>query len=81
VRKFPKIDKAIDSDTIVTSDDAEAKGIVMGLAREVEGIRPIDGGRLIDTRYVEGFVTVLVQMNFIYKAATALRVTGLPEQT
>ncbi|MGH2829506.1 MAG: NADPH-dependent F420 reductase, partial [Actinomycetota bacterium] len=81
VRKFPKIERAINSDTIVTSDDAEAKRIVMDLARDVEGLRPIDGGGLIETRYVEGFVTVLVQMNFTYKAATALRVTGLPDQT
>lgn len=80
VRKFPKIERPIDSDTIVTSDHQDAKSIVMDLARTVEGIRPIDGGRLIDTRYVEGFVTVLVQMNFNYKAATALRITGLPEQ-
>lgn len=77
VRKFPKVDKPINSDTVVTSDDAAAKAMVMDLARGVEGMRPIDGGGLINTRYVEGFVCVLVQLNFNYKAATALKVTGL----
>lgn len=79
VRKFPRIDKRIDSDTVVTSDDADAKAIVMDLVRHVEGMRPIDGGGLIITRYVEGYVCVLVQLNFNYKAATAIKVTGLPD--
>lgn len=80
VRKFPKVDRPIRSDTIVTSDDDDAKRVVMDLARTVEGLRPVDGGPLTNTRYVEGFVTVLVQSNFIYKAATALKITGLPEE-
>lgn len=79
VKKFPRIDKPIHSDTIVTSDDADGKRMVMDLVRHVEGMRPVDGGALVNTRYVEGFVTVLVQANFNYKAASALRITGLPE--
>jgi hypothetical protein len=79
VRKFPKVSQPIDSDTIVTGDDADAKAIVMDLVRAVEGLRPVDGGGLINTRYVELFVTVLVQINFNYKAATALRITGVPD--
>ncbi|GAC1415738.1 MAG: NADPH-dependent F420 reductase [Actinomycetota bacterium] len=80
VKKFPRIDKPIHSDTIVTSDDVDGKAIVMDLVRKVEGMRPVDGGALVNTRYVEGFVTVLVQANFNYKAATALRITGLPDE-
>jgi 8-hydroxy-5-deazaflavin:NADPH oxidoreductase len=79
VRKFPKVSQPIDADTIVTGDDADAKAIVMDLVRTVHGLRPIDGGGLVNTRYVELFVTVLVQINFNYKAATALRITGIPE--
>lgn len=79
VRKFPKVSQPIDSDTIVTGDDEDAKAIIMELVRAVEGLRPVDGGGLINTRYVELFVTVLVQINFNYKAATALRITGVPD--
>jgi NADPH-dependent F420 reductase len=79
VRKLPKLDRRIDSDTIVTGDDDIAKQAVMRLARHVEGVRPVDGGPLANTRYVEGFVAVLISINFRYKAGTSLRITGLPE--
>ena len=79
VRKFPKLDRPIDSDTIVTGDDDLAKAAVMRLCGHVEGLRAIDGGGLYNTRFVEGFVAVLITMNFRYKAGTALRITGLPD--
>jgi NADPH-dependent F420 reductase len=81
VRRFAKLERRIDSDTIVTGDDAEAKDHVMRLARHVDGIRPVDGGELHNTRFVEGFVAVLISVNLRYKAGTSLRITGLPEGT
>ena len=80
VRRFAKLGSRIDSDTIVTGDDDLARAAVMRLARHVDGVRPLDGGPLSNSRYVEGFVAVLISMNFRYKAATALRITGLPEE-
>jgi hypothetical protein len=79
VRRFAKLDRRIDSDTIITGDDDVAKAAVMRLARHVDGVRPLDGGPLGNTRYVEGFVAVLISMNLRYRARTALRITGLPE--
>ena len=79
VKRFAKRDQPIDSDTIVTGDDEAAKQDVMRLARHVDGLGPVDGGPLSNTRYVEGFVAVLISINFRYKAGTALRITGLPE--
>ena len=78
VRKFAKLDRRIDSDTIVTGDDDLAKQAVMRLCGHVEGVRPIDGGGLRLTRFVEGFVAVLISINLRYKAGTSLRITGLP---
>ncbi len=80
VRRFAKLDKRIDSDTIVTGDDDLARAAVMRLARHVEGVRPLDGGPLSNSRFVEGFVAVLITMNFRYKAATALRITGVSDE-
>lgn len=77
VRRFPKIDRPIEADTIVTADDDGAKAVVMDLARTIDGLRPLDGGSLVNTRYVEGFVTVLVAMNFIHRGSSALRITGI----
>jgi NADPH-dependent F420 reductase len=78
VRRFAKLDRRIDSDTIVTSDDEEAKQAVMRLCGHVDGVRPIDGGPLNLTRFVEGFVAVLISINLRYRAGTSLRITGLP---
>lgn len=78
VRKFARLDRRIDSDTIVTGDDDLAKQAVMRLCGHVEGVRAIDGGPLSLTRFVEGFVAVLISVNLRYKAGTSLRITGLP---
>jgi 8-hydroxy-5-deazaflavin:NADPH oxidoreductase len=80
VRRFAKLDRRIDSDTIVTSDDEEAKRAVMRLCGHVDGVRAIDGGPLHLSRFVEGFVAVLISINLRYKAGTSLRITGLPEE-
>lgn len=80
VRRFAKLDRRIDSDTIVTGDDEVAKQAVMRLCRHVDGVRAIDGGPLNLTRFVEGFVAVLISINLRYKAGTSLRITGLPEE-
>src|SRR5205807_541046 len=78
VSRFAKVDRPIDSDTVVTGDDDEAKATVMELARAV-GVRPVDGGPLRNSRYVEAFVAVLIAINFRYKASASYRITGLPE--
>ena len=77
VSRFAKLELAIDSDTIVTGDDAGAKEAIMALCADV-GVRPVDGGPLSNSRYVEAFVAVLVSINFRYKAGVSYRITGLP---
>ena len=76
VSRFAKVDRAIDSDTIVTGDDDGAKETVMALCTDV-GVHPVDGGPLVNSRYVEAFVAVLVSINFRYKAGVSYRITGL----
>jgi NADPH-dependent F420 reductase len=77
VSRFAKLDRAIDSDTVVTGDDDAAKEVVMGLCRDC-GVEPVNGGPLTNSRYVEAFVAVLVTINFRYKAGVSYRITGLP---
>jgi predicted dinucleotide-binding enzyme len=77
VSRFAKLDREIDSDTVVTGDDEAAKEAVMGLCKDA-GVRPVDGGPLHNSRYVEAFVAVLVTINFRYKAGVSYRITGLP---
>ena len=77
VSRFAKLDRQIDSDTVVTGDDEAAKEAVMSLCRDA-GVRPVDGGPLHNSRYVEAFVAVLVTINFRYKAGVSYRITGIP---
>ena len=78
VSRFAKVDRAIDSDTIVTGDDDAAKERVMALCADI-GVNPVDGGPLANSRYVEAFVAVLVSINFRYKAGVSYRITGLQQ--
>lgn len=67
----------LDTDVIVTSDDAEARHEVMDLAAALPGARPLSGGRLAASRYVEEITALLITMNRIYKAHSGIRITGI----
>lgn len=70
----------IHCDVVVCSDDADAKGKVMALAQEIEEIRAIDGGALENSRYVEDFTALLLNINRIYKGSrTMIRISGFAE--
>ena len=77
VSNFSDFSHKLDADTIVTGDDDEAKRIVMELVEEIPGLRAIDGGPLSNSRYVEGFVAVLITINFRYKTGSSYRITGV----
>ena len=78
VDKFAHLDKTIDSDTLVCGDDDRAKKTVMRLAMDV-GVRPVDAGALVNSRYVEAFVAVLITINFRYKTTSSYRITGVED--
>jgi len=77
VSRFADLSHPINADTIITGDDDDAKRTVMRVVQQIPGIRAIDGGSLSNTRYVEGFVAVLISINFRYKAGSSYRITGL----
>ena len=70
-------DKAIDSDVVVCADDEPAKRTVMDLAAKIEGVRAVDGGGLENARYVEDFTALLLNINRIYKAHSAIKIVGI----
>ena len=70
-------DKIIDSDVIVCSDDYDAKVLVMELAGKIEKIRAVDGGHLENSRYVEDFTALLLNINRIYKAHSTVKISGI----
>lgn len=70
-------DAAIDADTIVCADDADAKRAIMNLAETIAGVRAVDGGGLANSRYVEELTALLININRIYKAHSSIRITGI----
>ena len=72
------VNSPVDSDTIVCSDDEEAKRKVMELAELIPGIRAIDGGKLENSRIVEQLTALLIGINIRYKVHKAgIRITGI----
>lgn len=69
----------IDCDVIVCGDSQEARKVVMDLAKKIPGVRPVDGGRLENSRIVEQMTALLIGINIRYKVSEAgIRITGLP---
>ena len=67
----------IDSDVIVCSDDAEAKSQIMKLAEVINSVRAVDGGGLHNSRYVEQFTAMLININRIYKTHSTIKIVGI----
>lgn len=73
------LSKQVDCDVLVCGDDADAKKVVIDLAKAIPGVRGIDAGPLINSRTVEQLTAFLVSLNIRYGVKSAgLRITGLP---
>ena len=70
-------ERAIESDVIVCSDDADARERVIGLANLIDGVRGVDGGGLQNARYVEDFTAMLLNINRIYRAHSTIQIVGI----
>ncbi len=75
--KLTELDHPIDCDVLVCGRDAEAKRIVIELARQIEGVRAIDAGGLSQSRYVEMLTSLLINLNRKYKTQTSIRIVGI----
>jgi len=56
------LDRTFEWDTLVFGEDEDAKGIVADLAREIEGLRPLDVGGLANAAEVEAVTPLLVNV-------------------
>ena len=72
-----KVKRPMEADVVVCSDHPEAKAKVMALAREIAGVRALDGGGLANSRYLEEFTALLLNLNKTYKAHTGLKIAGI----
>ena len=70
-------DKVMEGDVVVCSDHQEAKEQVMEMVSKIRDLRPVDGGVLANTKYVEDLTPLLVNINRIYKAHSTIKIVGI----
>ncbi len=73
-------DQMMEGDVVVCSDYQHAKEEVMALVQRIPNLRAVDGGGLVNARYVEGITALLLNINRIYSARTMIRIEGLESE-
>lgn len=71
--------RQLDEDVLVTGDDRDAKRRVAELIALIEGLRPVDAGKLEVARFVEGLTPMLISVNIRHKTHAGVKLTGLPD--
>ena len=77
--KLGELGHELDEDIPVMGDDRDAKRTVADLIRRIDGLRPIDCGRLEMAKLVEGITPLLISVNSRHKTHAGIRFTELPE--
>jgi 8-hydroxy-5-deazaflavin:NADPH oxidoreductase len=72
-------DWVADEDVPVCGDRKKDKARVAELIRRIEGLRPVNAGRLEMSRIVEKLTPLLISINIRYKTHSGIKFTGLPE--
>ena len=75
-----ELDSDLDEDVLVTGDSKDAKRGVAELISLIDGLRPVDAGKLEVARLVEGLTPLLISVNIRHKTHAGVKLTGLPEQ-
>jgi hypothetical protein len=72
-----EVDSPLDEDVLVTADDADAKELGTRLVRTIAGLRPVDGGGLMNAHFSEVLTPFLIRLNRLHHTETGIRITGL----
>lgn len=72
-------DWVADEDVPVCGDRKKDKARVAELISRIEGLRPVNAGKLEMSRIVEQLTPLLISINIRYKTHSGLKFTGLPE--
>jgi NADPH-dependent F420 reductase len=75
------LDVELDEDVLIAGDDREAKRELAELIRQIDGLRPVDCGRLEMARMIESLTPLLISVNVRHKTHAGVKLTGLPEVT
>jgi NADPH-dependent F420 reductase len=75
------LDVELDEDVLIAGDDREAKRRLAELISKIDGLRPVDCGRLEMARMIEALTPLLISVNVRHKTHAGVKLTGLPEVT
>jgi NADPH-dependent F420 reductase len=74
------LEHALDEDILVAGDSVPAKKRVAELIARIDGLRPVNAGRLEASKLIEGLTPLLIGINSRYKTHAGIHITGLPDE-
>ena len=74
------LDHELDEDILVAGDSVDAKKRVAELIARIDGLRPVNAGRLEASKLIEALTPLLIGINSRYKTHAGVRITGLPDE-
>jgi NADPH-dependent F420 reductase len=69
----------LDEDVLVAGDNVDAKRRVAELIARIDGLRPVNAGRLEAAKLIESLTPLLIGINSRYKTHSGVRISGLPD--
>jgi NADPH-dependent F420 reductase len=75
-----EVEHPLDEDVLICGDKKADKREIAELIARIDGLRPVDAGRLEASRIVESQTALLIGMNARYKTHAGIRITGLPAE-
>ncbi|HEV3128566.1 MAG TPA: NADPH-dependent F420 reductase [Solirubrobacteraceae bacterium] len=71
------LDHHLDEDVLMCGDSREDKARLAGLVESIDGLRPVDCGRLELARIVEQLTPLIISINIRHKVRAGIKITGL----
>ncbi len=79
--RLAQLNEPVNSDTLVFGDSREAKSRIAAILYLVDGLRPVDGGPLKNSRIGEQIVRILLSVNKKYGIKDAgIQISGLTDR-
>ncbi len=71
------LDHRLDEDVLVCGDRRDANAAAIALIGRIEGLRPIDAGRLQVSRVTESLTSLMISINIRHKTHAGIRIIGV----
>jgi 8-hydroxy-5-deazaflavin:NADPH oxidoreductase len=73
------LDHPLDEDVLICGDRREDKAQLAELVNAIDGLRPVDCGRLETARILEQLTALIISINVRNKVRAGIRITGLKD--